>query len=271
MRASWRISGRCTAALEVENNVIGLSTFAAEKMRKTLELETAAKKDAIGLTPARVAEIEKEATAYARATAAMLGGAPGRLRGALQRRRERDRQLTDAWLEGGKNMGETIRQVLADLVKLAVQMSLINPLKNALFGGSAPTFGGIDIFSILFGGGARGGASSVVNLIPGIGGIGKNARGTRNWRGGWTDVGEEGQCVWLPKGSQVYSNSELKGMGGQRPVNNFYGVPSQPEERPNASGGFDYIFKEIDRRFADGRMGNGFANKYALRAPTGRP
>jgi hypothetical protein len=58
-----------TGALHIEANVIGLSTFAAEKMRKVFELESAARKDAIGLTAARAAEIEKEANAYAAAAA----------------------------------------------------------------------------------------------------------------------------------------------------------------------------------------------------------
>ncbi|HTM77009.1 MAG TPA: phage tail length tape measure family protein [Devosia sp.] len=59
-----------TEAQKTETNVIGLGTFASEKARVTLELETAARKDAIGLTPERVAQIEEEASAYAKAAAA---------------------------------------------------------------------------------------------------------------------------------------------------------------------------------------------------------
>jgi hypothetical protein len=58
-----------TGAVRLETNVVGLSTFATEKARKSLELETAARKDAIGLTPERIAQIEAEANAYATAAA----------------------------------------------------------------------------------------------------------------------------------------------------------------------------------------------------------
>lgn len=59
-----------TQAQTTETNVIGLGTYASEKARVTLELENAARKDAIGLSPQRVAQIEAEASAYAAAAAA---------------------------------------------------------------------------------------------------------------------------------------------------------------------------------------------------------
>jgi hypothetical protein len=46
-------------------------------------------------------------------------------------------------------------------------------------------------------------------------GFGINAAGTDNWRGGLTWVGESGpELVSLPRGSQIYSNQESRGMGG---------------------------------------------------------
>jgi phage-related minor tail protein len=40
-----------------------------------------------------------------------------------------------------------------------------------------------------------------------------NAEGTRNWRGGWTLVGEEGpELANLPRGTDIYSNGESRGM-----------------------------------------------------------
>lgn len=59
-----------TETQRVETNVIGLGTFAVEKARVALELENAARKDAIGLTPERIAQIDAEASAYARTAAA---------------------------------------------------------------------------------------------------------------------------------------------------------------------------------------------------------
>lgn len=45
--------------------------------------------------------------------------------------------------------------------------------------------------------------------------IGRNARGTEYWGGGYTWVGEEGpEIVELPRGSRIYSNAESKSMGG---------------------------------------------------------
>lgn len=58
-----------TAAQQAELNVIGLSTFAAEKLRVQTQLEIEARKDAIGLSPARIAQIDKEAAAHARLAA----------------------------------------------------------------------------------------------------------------------------------------------------------------------------------------------------------
>ncbi|HEV7345783.1 MAG TPA: phage tail length tape measure family protein [Devosia sp.] len=58
-----------TAQQEMETNVIGLGTYASERARMVLELENAARKDAIGLTPKRVAAIQQEASAYALAAA----------------------------------------------------------------------------------------------------------------------------------------------------------------------------------------------------------
>lgn len=45
--------------------------------------------------------------------------------------------------------------------------------------------------------------------------LGRNARGTDYWGGGYTWVGEEGpEIVELPRGSRIYSNAESKTMGG---------------------------------------------------------
>ncbi len=44
---------------------------------------------------------------------------------------------------------------------------------------------------------------------------GRNAAGSDSWRGGLTWVGEAGpELVALPRGSQIYSNQESRGMGG---------------------------------------------------------
>lgn len=246
-----------TAALQLETNVIGLSTFAAEKMRKTLELETAAKKDAIGLTPARIAEIEREANAYAMVNAQLeqQKAAFAAVKSAGESVIDR---LGDAFLEGGKGIGEAIQGIVKDLAKLALQMAILNPLKNALFGGNNPTFGGLE------------------NAFAGLfGGVGQNARGTRNWRGGLSWVGEEGpEIVNLPRGSQVLSNQEsmaMMGGGGRQQLNvNVIGAPSTPRVRQQPNGDIDLVFAEFGRRLAGGSFDKAMGGRYGLGPRMGR-
>jgi hypothetical protein len=64
-------------------------------------------------------------------------------------------------------------------------------------------------------------------------GIGNNASGTDNWRGGLTWVGERGpELLNLPSGSQIFSNSDSKAMAGNTINNNFTinGGNSSPKE-----------------------------------------
>lgn len=51
--------------MQLETSLIGQSTFASERARIVLELENAAREDAIGLTTGRAAAIQQEADAYA--------------------------------------------------------------------------------------------------------------------------------------------------------------------------------------------------------------
>ena len=59
--------------------------------------------------------------------------------------------------------------------------------------------------------------------------LGNNARGTNNWRGGLTWVGEEGpEIVNLPRGSQVFPNNESMAMaGGYNTVNISLNIDGQ--------------------------------------------
>ena len=62
-------------------------------------------------------------------------------------------------------------------------------------------------------------ASGVGNVTNSVNnakqGVGRNAGGTDNWRGGYTWVGEEGpEIIKLPRGSKVYSNRESVAMAG---------------------------------------------------------
>lgn len=61
-------------------------------------------------------------------------------------------------------------------------------------------------------------------------GIGRNARGTDYWQGGWTLVGEEGpELLRLPQGTQIKSNSESAAMMGGVNIT-VYGAQGQDVE-----------------------------------------
>lgn len=116
-------------------------------------------------------------------------------------------QIADA-IVNFKSMGNVfanvVKQMIADLIRLQLQKSLIAPLANLLnlgsmFGGSSlpGTAGGMDL---------RGFSNF---KIPG------NANGTSYWPGGWSMVGERGpELVDLPRGARVTPNNDLRGMMG---------------------------------------------------------
>jgi hypothetical protein len=88
--------------------------------------------------------------------------------------------------------------ILRDLVRLAAKQAVLG-----IFGNSLQSF---------FSGGGGGVLSG--GLALGQGGIGHNASGTDNWRGGLSWVGEKGpELVNLPRGSQVIPNDVAKGVG----------------------------------------------------------
>ena len=71
-------------------------------------------------------------------------------------------------------------------------------------------------------------ASSIMGAISGGGGIGHNATGTASWRGGFTEINEQGgEIIDLPSGTRIYphattmkmlqqdmANGKLDGLGG---------------------------------------------------------
>ena len=61
-------------------------------------------------------------------------------------------------------------------------------------------------------------------------GVGRNARGTDYWQGGWTLVGEEGpELLRLPQGTQIKSNAESAAMMGGVNIT-VYGAEGQDVE-----------------------------------------
>jgi hypothetical protein len=103
--------------------------------------------------------------------------------------------------------------IIKDIARMVIRQSITGPLAGIL--GSA--LGG-------FGGGSAGVLAGGSPL--GFGGIGHNAGGTDNWRGGPTWVGENGpELINLPRGSQVIPNDVVKGgQGGGDTVINLGGI-----------------------------------------------
>jgi phage-related protein len=101
------------------------------------------------------------------------------------------------------------------------------------------------------------GAINVINKIPGVSigkvgrlGLPRLATGTDNFAGGWATVGEQGrENVWLPKGSQVFSQKDSKSMGGEV-TNNFYG-----EMHFDSAEAVDRFYNRINRDSELAQMG----------------
>jgi len=262
-----------TAALQVETNVIGLSTFAAEKARKVLELETAARKDATGLTTQRIAEIQREATAYATA-AATLEQRKSAWQSFSQAGSSAFDSLTDSIMEGGKNIGDTVNQIIKDFAKLALQMAIINPIKNALFGSNDATFAGLGgVFSTLFGGGGftgtGGGAATLGNVGSWAGG-GPTGRGPRS---GGMD-GQGGFLAMLHPQETVVDHAAGQGMGGVViNINNTAGADVSARQTGTDSAGQAMteiaVAKAVER--VEGKMAKGNYRPYGVGPGLRRP
>ncbi|MBJ7441513.1 MAG: hypothetical protein JHD35_21195 [Sphingopyxis sp.] len=119
----------------------------------------------------------------------------------------------DAWSSWG-NLGKTIlRELQAEMMKLA----LINPIKNALFGGGLPSLG--SVFGLLGGGAGLGGVSaSSMSYLDGIAAtlavprnLSGSAIGNAYTPAGAMLVGENGpEIVNMPRGAQVMTASESR-------------------------------------------------------------
>lgn len=98
--------------------------------------------------------------------------------------------------------------LIADAVKVLVGLleGLVETMKSLLGLSEQMDFGWLEDIQSVFSGG-----SSFMGAL----GIGRNAGGTNNWRGGLTWVGENGpELVSLPRGTSIFSNSDSARMVG---------------------------------------------------------
>lgn len=80
--------------------------------------------------------------------------------------------------------------------------------------------------------------------------LGRNAAGSSAWRGGLTWVGEAGpELVSLPRGSQIYSNQESRGMGGGTDTSRIEALLARNVELLEEIGG-EFSGLRVRRRMA---------------------
>ena len=113
------------------------------------------------------------------------------------------------------NFGDIATSVLGDIKQEMLKLALINPLKNAMFGGGAPT---------LFGGGGGGIGGLLGGVVSLFGGKAPgSAVGTEHWGGGYTWLAENGpELVSLPQGSKVTPAAKTRRMmeSNSKPTSN---------------------------------------------------
>jgi TP901 family phage tail tape measure protein len=101
------------------------------------------------------------------------------------------------------------------------------------------------------GGGGGGGGSQ-----------GHLAKGTKNWRGGWAWVGEEGpEVMYVPKNAQVWTHSQSKKLFGSPDTGFALGL-EPPISIPGIGGALDWLGKAIGMGIS---KGTGFLVNAALK------
>lgn len=163
---------RRTAAMRVEIEVQGKSTFEAEKARATQELLTEAKRQYGEVSPEIRARIEQEATAYAQVSAAMETTYAEQQR-SLQLQQELGSLAANTFsglADGTTTWADALKSVTKRLTGLVLQAALLGdgPLGNMFgAGGSSNKIGGI-IGSLFNGGSGGGGIGSIFSAFTGM-------------------------------------------------------------------------------------------------------
>lgn len=124
--------------------------------------------------------------------------------------------LTDAIL-GAESLGDVFSriadQIIADLLRIAIQQAIIRPLANSLFGGGGEGGGGGGggLFGNLFGGGGGGGGGGIFSFFAGL-----FAEGGTIPTGQFGIVGERGPELAFarPGGLGILSNPDSRALLG---------------------------------------------------------
>lgn len=195
-------ANRRIAILNAETATIGLNSEARERARLVAILEEAAKRanteaglENTAVTEAQRAQIDQLAT-------------------SMEKAAQRNRLMTEA-MNNFRELGSAAAEAFKGLTLEGKKFDEV--LKNLL---NRLASRGIDtVFNQLFnslGASFLGNSSGGGSLFAGLGnGIGRNAQGTDNWRGGPTWVGENGpEILNIPRGAQIIPNDVARKSGG---------------------------------------------------------
>lgn len=115
-------------------------------------------------------------------------------------------------IKSAETFGERVMGILGDIGNELVKLALLNPIKNWLYGGDAPTIGGV--LGKLMGGTSNIVAPSAADIF-GPTTMPKFASGTESAPGGLALVGEEGpEIASLPRGTRVSTAAETRRLLG---------------------------------------------------------
>ncbi|MCA3248592.1 MAG: hypothetical protein ING19_20850 [Azospirillum sp.] len=102
------------------------------------------------------------------------------------------------------------RAVAASLYTDFIKLAAINPLKNMIFGGNAPTLGGGGFFSGLFSGGGGAGAGNSLATVGGAGFTGGTFATGGDHLGGLRMVGERGPEIEATGPARIWSAEQTR-------------------------------------------------------------
>lgn len=182
---------------ELAAQSLGMSAEAAAALKYQQELLNKAANDNIDLTPKQTAQLMELGTAMAAAEEATR---------RLTEIYDTGKQIFSSFfgdlktgIEDGKglwgSLGEAASNALDTIANKALEMAA-NGIWDMIFGS-------------LFGTGGGGGGFNLGSLF----GIGKNADGTDNWRGGLSWVGEQGpELMNIPRGAQIIPHQKSMAM-----------------------------------------------------------
>ena len=147
--------------------------------------------------------------------------------------------MVDMAMEGKDAMSSLTniaRSVVASIYADFLKLAIANPLKNALFGGNAPTLSdGGGFFKGLFGGGGYGGPVDAATGLTGTTGLsfgGPRAAGGRVSPGSWYMVGEEGPESFVPDvAGRIFPHDESMAIAGGGRGGDVYQIDARGADR----------------------------------------